>query len=392
VKLPVRLIRSAIRSAVLSLIAAGFCMLGVCTTNAAVNKYLFYVGTYTDHGSKGIYGYRFDSATGKVESLGLAAESPEPSFLAVSPNGNFIYAVNETDAYNGQPAGAVSAFAIQPETGKLTLLNQVSSSDEGPAYIALDRTGKYAMVANYTLGSVAVFPVMADDRLAQPSAFVQHKGSSVNPDRQKGPHAHAVAFSPDNRFAVVADLGLDELLVYPFDAATGKLGMAQIAKTNPGAGPRHIVFGVNGRFLYLVNEMQSTVVTYSYAAKTGQLRELQTLSTLPKTFSGENTTAEIDTDPSGKFVFVSNRGDDSIAVFAINAKNGTLKLVEIDSTQGKTPRNFVLDPSGKWLFAANEDSGDIVIFHVNLATGHLTSTGEQIQVPSPVCVKFVPGR
>jgi 6-phosphogluconolactonase len=392
VELFVRLIRSAIRSSVLSLIAAVLCLLTAGTANAAENAHLFYVGTYTDYGSKGIYAYRFDSATGKVESLGLAAESVEPSFLAVSPNGKFIYAVNETDAYNGQPTGAVSAFAIQSESGKLSLLNQVSSRDEGPAYIAQDHTGKYAMVANYTLGSVAVLPVMADGRLGEAAAFVRHKGSSVNPDRQKGPHAHAVAFSPDNRFAIVADLGLDELLVYPFDAANGKLGaVAQTVKTNPGAGPRHLVFGVNGRFLYLVNEIQSTVVSFAYDAQTGKLRELQTLSTLPQTFSGENTAAEIDTDPSGKFVFASNRGDDSIAVFAIDPKNGTLKLVEIDSTRGKTPRNFALDPSGEWLFAANEDSDDIVIFHVNVNTGHLTSTRQQIQVPSPVCVKFIPG-
>jgi 6-phosphogluconolactonase len=288
-------------------------------------KYLVYVGTYTDHGSKGIYAYRFDSSSGKMTSLGLAVETAEPSFLAVDSSGRFLYAVNETETFNGQPTGAVSAFAIQPDTGKLSLLNQVSSRGTDPAHITLDRTGKYALVANYTSGSVAVFALLKDGRLGEVTSFVQHKGSSVNPERQKGPHAHAVALSPDNRFAVVADLGLDELLVYSFDAAKGTLGtQPQVVKASPGAGPRHLVFSKDGRFLYMLNEMQSSVVAYSYDAASGALHELQTISSLPKGFSGENTAAEIEIDPSGKFLFASNRGDDSIAVFAIDSHTGML--------------------------------------------------------------------
>jgi 6-phosphogluconolactonase len=353
-------------------------------------KYLVYVGTYTDHGSKGIYVYRFDSSTGKMTSLGLAAESAEPSFLAVDSSGRFLYSVNETETFNGQPTGAVSAFAIQPNSGKLSLLNQVSSRGTDPAHVTLDRTGKYALVANYTSGSVAVFALLKDGRLGEVTSFVQHKGSSVNPERQKGPHAHAIALSPDNRFAVVADLGLDELLVYSFDAAKGTLGtQPQVVKASPGTGPRHLVFSTDGRFLYMLTEMQSSVVAYSYDAASGALHELQTISSLPKGFSGENTAAEIEIDPSGKFLFASNRGDDSIAVFAIDSHTGMLTHVETDSTGGKTPRNFAIDPTGSWLLAATQDSDNIVVFRVDQKTGHLKASGNVLKVPSPVCLKFV---
>jgi len=353
-------------------------------------KYLVYVGTYTDHGSKGIYAYRFDSSTGKMTSLGLAAEATEPSFLAIDSSGRFLYAVNETETYNGQPTGAVSAFTIQPDTGKLSLLNQVSSRGTDPAHIILDRTGKYALVANYTSGSVAVFALLKDGRLGEVTSFVQHKGSSVNPERQKGPHAHAIALSPDNRFAVVADLGLDQLLVYSFDAVKGTLGtQPRVVKASPGAGPRHLVFSTDGRFLYMLNEMQSSVVAYSYDATSGALHELQTISSLPKEFTGEDTAAEIEIDPSGKLLFASNRGDDSIAVFAMDSHTGMLTHVETDSTGGKTPRNFAIDPTGAWLLAANQDSDNIVVFRIDQKTGHLTPTGDVFQLPSPVCLKFV---
>jgi 6-phosphogluconolactonase len=356
----------------------------------APKKYLVYVGTYTDHGSKGIYVYRFDSSSGKMTSLGLAAETIQPSFLAADSSGRFLYAVNETETYNDHLTGAVSAFSIQPEAGKLSLLNQVSSQGADPAHITLDQAGKYALVSNYTSGNVVVFAVLRDGRLGEVTSFVQHKGSSVNPERQKGPHAHAIALSPDNRFAVVADLGLDQLIVYSFDAAKGILGAnPQVVKASPGAGPRHLVFSASGRFLYVINEMQSSVAAYSYDAVSGALHELQTISALPKGFSGENTAAEIETDPSGKFLFASNRGDDSIAVFAIDSRGGMLTHVETDSTGGKTPRNFAIDPTGSWLLAANQDSDNIVVFRIDSKTGHLSPTGDVLKVPSPVCVKVV---
>lgn len=361
--------------------------------DSSQQKYFVYVGTYTGHGSKGIYAYRFDPVSGQFTSLGLVAESVQPSFLAIGSNGRFLYAVNEIDAFSGQPTGAVSVFAIHPETGKLSFLNQVSSRDQGPAHITLDRSGRYALISNYTLGSVGVFPVLEDGRLGEASAFVRHKGSSVNPARQKGPHAHAVAMSPDNRFAIVADLGLDEIIIYPFDATKGTLVMAaHVVKAKPGAGPRHLVFDSSGRFLYVINELDSTIVSYEYESPGGTLRELQTVSTLPKSFAGISTAAEITIHPSGRFLFASNRGDDSLAVFAIDPKRGTLTLVETDSTRGKTPRHFELDPTGKWLLAANQDSDEVAVFRVNPDTGHLTATGEALHVPSPACVKFVPAQ
>jgi 6-phosphogluconolactonase len=382
--------RQIFRLTVLLLIALAASLLAPAT-EAKPQEYLVYVGTYTDHGSKGIYAYRFDSSTGKLISLGLAAETPEPSFLTVDSKGRFLYAVNETLTYNGQPTGAVSGFAIQPDTGKLSLLNQVSSHDEGPAHITLDRTGKYALVSNYTRGSVAVFPVVKDGRVGEATSFVQHKGSSVNHERQEGPHAHAIALSPDNRFAVVADLGLDQLLVYSFDSAKGTLGAKpQIMRAAPGAGPRHLVFSPNGRFLYVINELQSTVVTYSYNAASGTLHELQTVSALGKGFSGHSEAAEIEIHPSGKFLFASNRGEDSIAVFQVDSNTGTLTLLETDPTGGKTPRNFAIDPTGSWLLAANQDSDEIVVFRVDGKTGHLKPAGDVLRVPSPACLKFVP--
>jgi 6-phosphogluconolactonase len=389
------LIRFLRRSTAPLLLALALCALSVAGNagEAARQKYILYVGTYTDHGSKGIYAYRFDSATGKSTALGLAAESAEPSFLAIAPSGKFLYAINEMSQFNGQPTGAVSAFAIQPKTGKLMLLNQVSSRGDGPAHIALDRSAKYALVSNYDQGSVAVFPLLKDGRLGEATAFVQHKGSSVNPKRQEGPHAHAAVFSPDNRFTIVADLGLDQLLVYRFDAALGTLGSdPQIVRAVPGAGPRHLAFDGAGRHLYVINEMESTVVTYAYDAENGRLSELQIVSALPKGFARTSEAAEIEMHASGTFLFASNRGDDSIAVFAVNAKDGTLTPVEIDSTGGKTPRNFALDPTGAWLLAANQDSDDIVVFRVDPGSGHLTQDGPVLRVSSPVCVRFVPDR
>lgn len=389
-----RFLRRSITLWLLALVLA-LCALSVVgnALHAAGQKYIFYVGTYTDHGSKGIYAYRFDSATGESTSLGLGAETTAPSFLAIAPSGRFLYAVNEISQFNGQPSGAVSAFAIESKTSKLTLLNQVPSRGEGPAHIALDRSGKYALVSNYDSGNIAVLPVLPNGHLGEATTFVQHKGSSVNKERQEGPHAHAAAFSPDNRFVIVADLGLDQLLVYRFDATHGTLGSdPQIVRSVPGAGPRHLVFGATGRYLYVINEMQSTVVAYGYDAANGTLSEVQIVSALPKGFSRTSEAAEIEMHSSGKFLFASNRGDDSIAVFAVNPKDGTLTPVEIDSTGGKTPRNFVLDPTGAWLLAANQESNDIVVFRVDPDSGHLTRSGPELQVPSPVCVRFVPER
>jgi 6-phosphogluconolactonase len=360
-------------------------------------KYLAYVGTYTQEGSesKGIYAYRFDSGTGQLVPAGLAAETINPSFLVVHPNHRFLYAVNEVSNYQGEKSGAVSAFAIDHATGKLTLLNQISTRGGDPCYISFDKTGKYVLIANYAGGSVAVFPVLEDGRLGEASGFIQHRGQGTNPERQEGPHAHSIDLSPDNRFALVDDLGLDETLVYRFDRGKGSLtadpkSNADAAKAEPGAGPRHLSFHPNGRFVYVINEMASTVSVFRYDATVGGLQKLQTISALPKDFSGHSEAAEIQVHPSGKFLYASNRGHDSIAVFAIDRNIGVLTPVQYVPTKGGNPRHFEIDPTGSLLFAANEKSDNIVVFHINSRSGRLATTGKVLEVSQPVCIKFVP--
>jgi len=356
-------------------------------------KYLFYVGTYTEDGSKskGIYAYRFDADTGQITSLGLAAETTNPSFVALHPNGRILYVVNEVQNYKGPNSGGVSAFSIDRSTGKLTFLNEVPSRGADPCYITLDRTGKYVLVANYTGGSIAVFPVLEDGKLGEASAFVQHTGQGTNPERQEKAHAHSIDLSPDNRFAMVDDLGLDELLVYKFDSGTGSLtpNNPPFAKLDPGAGPRHFALSPSGKFAYVVAEMHSTVTLFSNDEKTGTLHPVQTVSALPKDFTGQNDDAEIQMYPSGKFLYASNRGSDTITEFAIDPGKGTLTPVAYTPTQGKIPRSFEIDPTGKFLFAANQKSDNIVVFRIDPNTGHLTPTGQVLDVGSPVCVKFL---
>lgn len=377
---------------------SGFCVSAFCAgaPTARHTKYFVYIGTYTENGSesKGIYAYRFDSATGRLTPIGLAAEATNPSFLAVHPNGRFVYAVNEVSNYKGEKSGAVTAFAINYATGKLALLNQVATNGGDPCYITVDKTGKFVLVANYAGGSIAVFPVLKDGRLGGMATFVQHTGHGTNPKRQEGPHAHSIDMSPDNRFAIVDDLGLDQTLVYRFgDSASltpdRRLIYTRMAKANDGAGPRHFAFHPNGKFGYVINEMQSTVTAFGYDAADGALHPLQTVSTLPKDFVKENTAAEVEVDPSGEFLYASNRGHDSIAVFAVDANQGTLSPVEYVSTKGESPRSFEIAPGGSLLFAANEKSDNIVLFRINAQTGRLTPTGRVLEIAQPVCVKFV---
>jgi len=356
-------------------------------------KYLFYVGTYTEEGSKskGIYAFRYDAATSEITPLGLAAETTNPSWVALHPNGRFLYAVNEVGNYKGPNSGGVSAFSIDHATGKLTFLNEVASRGADPCYITVDKTGKYVLVANYTGGSVAVFPVLADGKLGEASAFVQHTGHGTNPERQEGPHAHSIDLSPDNRFAMADDLGLDELLVYKFDSPRGTLtpNDPPFAKVEAGAGPRHFVLRPDGKFAYVIAEMGHTVTVFSNDAASGRLQPLQTVTTLPKGFTGRNDDAEIRVHPSGKFLYASNRGDDSIAIYAIDQTKGTLTQVAIAHTGGKEPRSFEIDPTGRLLFAANQKSDNIAVFEIDAKTGLLAATGEVLKVGAPVCVKFV---
>jgi 6-phosphogluconolactonase len=372
----------------------------VTASAEAKGKYLFYVGTYTkEEGSqsKGIYAYRYDVATGESAALGLAAETTNPSWLAIHPNGRFLYAVNELGDYKGPNSGGVSAFSIDRDekgrpTGKLTFLNEVRSRGADPCYVTVDKTGKWVLVANYSGGSVAVFPVQADGKLGEASSFVQHTGHGSDPKRQEGPHAHSINLAPTNRFAFVDDLGLDELLLYQFDSNKGTLtpNNPPFAKVDPAAGPRHFALHPSGKFAYAISEMQGSVTAFSTDLAAGTLHRLQTISTLPKDFKGAIEDAEIEVHPSGKFLYASNRGDgNSIAVFAIDPSKGMLTLVEYASTQGKTPRSFEIDPTGRFLLAANEKSNNIVVFRIDATTGRLTPTGPVLEVSEPVCVKFL---
>ncbi len=355
------------------------------------NVYVF-IGTYTAprSESQGIYLYRFDPETGRLTPQGLAGEAKNPSFLAVHPSGRFLYAVNEVADFAGQKTGAVSAFAIDWPGGKLSLLNQQPSGGDAPCHIIIDAAGKHALVANYSGGSIEVLPIGADGKLGEPGTLIRHKDPEPGA-KPKRSHCHSINLDAAQRFAFVADLGLDRVFFYRFEAATGKLTSndpAAVALAGK-AGPRHFAWHPLGRFAYVINELNSTVTAFSYDAGQGSLRETQTLSTLPEGFAGTNDCAEMQVHPSGKFLYGSNRGHDSIAIFEIDQATGRLKALGYESTQGKTPRNFAIDPTGQYLLAANQDSNTIVVFRIDGQTGLLKATGQKIDVPAPVCVRFV---
>lgn len=352
---------------------------------------LVYVGTYTNSGaSKGIYCYRLNMATGQLAEVGVTEGIRNPSFLAIHPSGKYLYSVSEVDDADGNPAGAVTAFALDRKTGKLTALNHQSSEGKGPCHVSVDKSGKCVLVANYGGGSVASLPIGVDGSLAKAASAIQHEGSSVDPKRQTAPHAHSINVSPDNRFAFAADLGLDKVLIYKLDPAKSTLmpNTPAFGATPAGGGPRHFAFHPSGRFAYVCNEMTSGVTAFAYDAEKGALSEIQTITTLPKETPG-NSTAEIQVHPSGKFLYCSNRGHDSLAEFAIDEKTGKLTAIGHQATLGKTPRNFGIDPTGTYVIACNQSTDSIVVFKVNQETGALMEAGKPIAVPSPVCVKFI---
>jgi len=328
---------------------------------------------------------------GQLVQTKLAAKAVNPSFVAVHPNERFLYAVGEIDDAGAGKGGGVTAFAINQD-GSLKQLNQQSSGGAGPCHLVVDATGKNVLVANYGGGSVACLPIRDDGTLGEATSFIQHEGASVNPQRQEKPHAHSVNLDPANRFAIVADLGLDKLLVYKFDPLAGKLtpNDPPYVELPAGGGPRHFAFHPNGKWAFANNEMTSTVSALAYDAKHGAFTVLGTLSTLPEGYaeSKSNSTAETRVHPNGKFLYVSNRGHDSIAIFSIDPQTGRLKPLGHEATRGKTPRNFNLDPTGKYLIAANQDSDNVVVFRVDSNTGQLTA-GKEIQVGSPCCVRFI---
>jgi 6-phosphogluconolactonase len=352
-----------------------------------------YVGTYTGGKSQGIYAFALDeSAPGgpKFTALGLAAATPSPSFLAVDATRRLVFAVNETGTFNGQPTGSVSAFRADPATGRLALINQQPSMGTDPCHVVLDPSGHFLLVANYSSGSVAVFPVAADGRLGAPTAVIQHAGHSVDKNRQEGPHAHCVTFDPAGRYVFVCDLGLDRVMAYQLDAA-GKLRPAAhpFAQVAPGSGPRHLAFSPDARQAYVLNELAATVTVFAYDASTGALTEKQTISTLPGGYSGQRWCAEIAVHPSGRWLYASNRGHNSVAQFSIDPATGVLQFEATLETGGRTPRHFAILPSAQYLVAANQESDTLRLCRIDAATGRLEPVGEMVDVPAPVCVGFL---
>jgi 6-phosphogluconolactonase len=397
---PVRLHRRLLGIA-LFLVAVSFCNLGRAGGNAMATaddsgaKTLWlYVGTYTNgkSQSEGIYLLELDLASGTLTSKGAVAKLKDPSFLAIHPSRKFLYAVNELGEFQGKKGGGVSALAIDPATGGLKLLNQQSSVGSGPCHLSVDHTGKDVLVANYGSGSVACLPIHEDGTLGEASAFIQHEGKGADPSRQSSPHAHSVNLDAANRFAFAADLGLDKVFVYRFDAGKGSLSPNDppFARVAPLTGPRHFAFHPSGKFAYVIGEMANTVTAFSYDAASGILTEIQTITTLPTDFTGRSHTAEVQVHPSGKFVYGSNRGHNSIAIFAVDPATGKLTAAGHEPTLGKNPRNFAIDPTGAYLLAENQDSDSIVLFKIDAATGGLTKVGEPVRIPRPVCIKMMP--
>jgi 6-phosphogluconolactonase len=361
--------------------------------SGVVTDQLVYVGTYTTGKSEGIYVYRMNAKSGQLTTVATVKGVTNPSFLIIDKSGRRLFCVNEMQQFNGKPGGAISSFAVDRATGNLKFLSQRPSLGADPCHLVLDNTGKYVIAANYTGGSVVVLPVLQDGSLGAATDFIQHKGSSVNRDRQEGPHAHCVAVDPANRFVLVADLGLDKIMTYRLNPSEGRLGPNDPpwVDAKPGSGPRHIVFHPNGTYLYSVNELDSTVTAFSWDSQRGALKSRQTVSALPAGFSGSNTCAEIELTPSGRYLYASNRGHDSLAIFSVNSNDGSLNLVGRQATLGKTPRSFGIDSEGKFLVAANQGTDSLVSFQLDSATGKLDPVGQKVEVPSPVCVQFMPG-
>ncbi len=351
-----------------------------------------YIGTYTDGTSRGIYRFAFDPATGAMTEPVLAAETKNPSFLALHPNGRYLYAVGEVSSFEGAKTGSVSAFAIDAKTGDLVLLNQQSSAGAGPCHLVVDKTGASVLVANYGGGTVAVLPIEADGRLKPASSVRAHEGSGPNKGRQEKPHAHGIYLDAAERFALSPDLGADRVFVYRFDAAKGTLEPQGAAPLDPGSGPRHLAFHPTGKYVYVINELLSTVTAFSYDAAKGALAKLQTVSALPAGFSGESWTAEVAVSPDGRFLYGSNRGDDSLAVFRVDAATGRLTAVGHAPVGGKTPRHFTLDPTGRFILVAHQGSGGAAVLRRDPSTGMPGPAGPPVKVDKPVCLLPAPGR
>ncbi|MBT3268846.1 lactonase family protein [Candidatus Poribacteria bacterium] len=354
--------------------------------------FLAYIGTYADADSDGIHIYGFDATSGALERLGGASGVANPSYVAISPDRSCLYAACEIADFGGAKAGGVAAFSIDSATGALTQINQQSSVGTGPCHLTVDATGSYVLVANYGGGSVTMLPINDDGALAEASDFHQHEGSSVNPNRQKEPHGHSINVDPGNRYAYACDLGLDQVLIYALDLENGKLvpNDPPYGSTPDGAGPRHLAFHPTGSHAYVINELDSTMTVFAVDADTGGLTETQTITTLPDDFDGVSHCADVHVSPDGRYVYGSNRGDDSIAIYSISDDGGSIEALGHESTKGETPRGFAVDPTGGFLLAANQSTDDIHTFRISADDGSLSATGHSVEVSKPVCVKVMP--
>ena len=373
----------------LSTTALGIVGMGITGSSRAADERFAYIGTYTNTGhSEGIYRLFLNTETGAMRIGGVAAKSADPSFLALHPSGRVLYAVNELESFGGKPTGAVSAFAIARESGALTPLGQLASHGKAPCYVSVDRTGHTVLVANYVSGTIATFTVRQDGGLGEARTIVHHEGKGPDPERQEGPHAHCIITDPTNRYVLAADLGVDGVLVYRFNEKSGALSTAaNRVGTNPGAGPRHLAFHPTGRFLYVINELDSTLVVYKYDGDRGALEQVQVTAASPGG-TAKNFPAELKVAASGRFLYASNRGDNTIAMFAIDASSGQLTAMQQVSTGGDWPRHFAFDPTERFLLVANQRSDSILSFRVDDETGRRTPTGQTVELPSPVCIRF----
>jgi 6-phosphogluconolactonase len=362
----------------------------VAFVSSTAKNPLVFIGTYTEQEgsrSKGIYVYELDLSSGELTRERSVEGVLNPSYLALHPQKEFLYAINEVGDFAGQEGGGVSAFALDSESGELTRLNVQSSRGASPCYISIEQTGRFALVANYSGGNVAMLPIHANGRLGAATAVVQHLGSSVDPERQMAPFVHSILPDPTNRFAIAADLGADKLVIYEMDLQHGNLKTHAEVKVKAGSGPRHTIFHPGGQFLYLINELNSTLVVYRYTADAGSLEEVQTVSTLPPGFKGENLCADLHIH--GRYLYASNRKHDSIAWFLVDESTGRLSYEGEVPSGGKEPRGFAIDPTGSFLLAAHEKSDNVVTFRLDPSTGKPLEAGIEIQVSRPVCVKFV---
>jgi 6-phosphogluconolactonase len=349
-----------------------------------------FVSAFKSGDEGAIYAYRFDSNNGQLQPLHQTKDVENPFFLVISPDGKFLYSI-DAKHFGGDENEFVASFAVQGHTGKLKKLNRQSARGTASCYLDIDATGKTVVVANYSTGSVAALPVQDDGSLDQASSFVQHSGSSVDPKRQKGPNAHSIVVSPDNRFALAADLGIDKILIYRLGSDSAKLTANQtqpFVALPPGSGPRHLTFHPNGKRMYVINELKNTVTFFDYAADTGTLTQRQTIATLPTDFSGTSHTADLKITPDGKFLYGTNRGHDSIAIFRI-ADDGHLSLVSIEPSLGKGPQNLLITPNGRWLLCANMPGNNVVVFAIDAHTGGLKAAGDPVSIPMPSCIRWL---